>query len=161
LLIGSTPRALDLLGIELNSFVQPRDGTAYTYSRRAPAKGDPVWLDKLEKAQKDIARTTVAAALFKELFPRARALEGSCDKMLKTKGLPNSLDHALRLSAENLKSLVSFKPIEDRPRQLDAEHTKMVEMTNALEVHRFDQQLAELAVDITSARKVPEAIKVE
>ena len=37
----------------------------------------------------------------------------------------------------------------------------MVEMTNALEMHRFDQQLAELAVDITSARKVLEAIKVE
>ena len=97
------------------------------------------------------------------VMPRLSLVSSASESFFrfKAKGLLNSLDHALRLSAENLKRLVSFKPIEDRLRQLDAEHTKMVEMANALEVHRFDQHLAELAVDITSARKVLEAIKVE
>jgi len=111
LLIGSTPQVLDRLAVELNAFSRPRDGGSYVYRRSAPAKGDPEWLDKLQKAQDSVARPAVAAALFKELFPRAERLQTSCEKMLKmSKGQPASMDGALRLSVEGLKSLVEFTP---------------------------------------------------
>jgi len=76
---------LDKLVIELNAFSRSRDGSNYVHSKPAPSKGDPVWMSRLEKAQRGIAYPALAAALLKELFPRARALQASCEKVWRSR----------------------------------------------------------------------------